>query len=238
MPQLQLFGSTAAYGSPDLSPFVAKVEVYCRLFDIPFEKKLGDPRKAPKGKVPWIDDGGTIVADSTAILRHLAKTRKDPDADATPRERATARALQSMIEEHLYFVVMYLRWSEPRGWAAHEPVFKKFLVEGAGVPSLLGGLVMGRIRKKTSEALATQGVGRHAAEEIDATGAELVRAFADHLGDAPYLFGDAPRTIDAVAYAFFSGIRGFPVDGATRRAVTGDARLTAYLDRIAARVSA
>jgi len=50
-----------------------------------------NPRKAPKGKLPFIEDAGVRIADSSLIVDHLVRTRGvDPDArlDASQREVA------------------------------------------------------------------------------------------------------------------------------------------------------
>ena len=47
---ITLYGFRSAFGLPDLSPFVTKVETYFHMAGVPFEKKTGDQRKAPRGK--------------------------------------------------------------------------------------------------------------------------------------------------------------------------------------------
>ena len=64
-----------AWGTPDISPFVVKLETYLRLAGIPYDTKPGDPRKAPKRKIPYIVDDGTVVGDSRFIVEHLETKR-------------------------------------------------------------------------------------------------------------------------------------------------------------------
>jgi Glutathione S-transferase N-terminal domain len=55
-------------GTPDLesiSPFCMKVEVHLKLQQVPYHAKMGDPRKAPKGKMPVIGDGTAKIPDSS-----------------------------------------------------------------------------------------------------------------------------------------------------------------------------
>ena len=62
----------AALGLPNASPFCMKLETYLRMTGLPFEvRPVTDPRRAPKGKLPYIDDGGTVLADSNLILDYL-----------------------------------------------------------------------------------------------------------------------------------------------------------------------
>ncbi|MBS0244877.1 MAG: glutathione S-transferase N-terminal domain-containing protein, partial [Proteobacteria bacterium] len=54
-------------GLPDPSPFVVKADVLLKMSGLPYRKVISDSRKAPKGKLPYIDDDGTKVADTTLI---------------------------------------------------------------------------------------------------------------------------------------------------------------------------
>ena len=58
---------------PDPSPFVMKGEVLLKMANLPFEIDTGGFNKAPKGKLPYISDGGEIVADSSLIRLHIEK---------------------------------------------------------------------------------------------------------------------------------------------------------------------
>jgi glutathione S-transferase len=62
---LYTFGPSA--GLPDISPFVMKAEVLLKMAGLPYRTDTTGFRKAPKGKLPYIDDDGEIVADSTFI---------------------------------------------------------------------------------------------------------------------------------------------------------------------------
>src|SRR5215211_9246120 len=68
-------------------------------------------RKALNGKLPYIDDNGTIIADSTFIRWHIeTKYGFDFDAGYDARERATAWAVEKMLEEHAYWALVFERW--------------------------------------------------------------------------------------------------------------------------------
>ena len=92
----------------NISPFGLKLEAWLRLAEIPYSVEestaLG---KAPKGKLPYIREGGRHIGDSTLIIEHLKATRGiDPDAGLDPRQRAEALALQRLLEEHLYLAIV------------------------------------------------------------------------------------------------------------------------------------
>ena len=62
---VKLYQFPPAWGLPNPSPFCMKLEVFLRLAEIPYEVVTWpDPRKAPKGKLPFIEHEGTRIADS------------------------------------------------------------------------------------------------------------------------------------------------------------------------------
>ena len=68
---ITLYGSGPNFGLPDASPFVTKAETLLRMSRLPFEKALMSFSKAPKGKIPYIEDDGQLLGDSTLIRWHL-----------------------------------------------------------------------------------------------------------------------------------------------------------------------
>lgn len=66
---IKLHGFGARLGVADPSPFVLKVDAYLRVTGTAFDRvnSLNNLSKAPKGKLPFIDDGGQIIADSQII---------------------------------------------------------------------------------------------------------------------------------------------------------------------------
>jgi glutathione S-transferase len=100
-----------AFGLPDPSPFVTKTEVLLKMSGLPFEKRAIGMRKAPKGKLPYIEDDGRVIADSTFIRLHLErKYRVDFDRGLTSAQKGTAWAVEKMLEDHLYWIIVNARW--------------------------------------------------------------------------------------------------------------------------------
>lgn len=76
-----------------------------------------DPRKAPKGKLPYITDGNITIADSAFIIDYLVKTYGDRvDNGLSAREKAEAHAITKMCEESLYWAGFYSRWADEKNW--------------------------------------------------------------------------------------------------------------------------
>jgi glutathione S-transferase len=80
-PMITLYQYIAAWGLPDISPFVTKVDCYLRMTGLPFQRvrfPLADLGKTPKGKLPIIEDQGKRIADSGFIVDYLKATYGDP----------------------------------------------------------------------------------------------------------------------------------------------------------------
>ena len=55
---ITLFTFGPQFGLPDPSPFVMKAETLLKMSGLPYRTDGGGFRKAPKGKLPYIDDNG------------------------------------------------------------------------------------------------------------------------------------------------------------------------------------
>jgi glutathione S-transferase len=103
-----------------------------------YSEDRGGYGKAPKGKLPYIEDDGLIVADSTFIRFHIEKKYGfDFDAGLTPEQRAAAWAIEKMCEEHLYLALVAMRWLHDANFAKGPAQFFK------AVPSPLRPIAQG-----------------------------------------------------------------------------------------------
>jgi glutathione S-transferase len=183
--------------------------------------------RAPKGKLPYIDDDGIIVADSTFIRLHIEKTRGvDFDAHLTAEQRATAWVVEKMCEEHLSWLIARTRWLDDANF--QRGLAKLF----DRAPAPVRPLVIWSVRRKVAKTMYAQGMGRHSAEEAATLGRKDVEALAALLGDKPYLFGDAPCGADATLLAFVAGLLWPACESPLRDAALAHACLVAYHDRM------
>jgi len=91
---ITLYGAGAGFGLPEISPYVTKTEVQLKMAGIPYAKVRGHKDESPKGQVPYIDENGIRVADSTFIRGYLERAYGvDFDEGLTPRQRAEAWAI-------------------------------------------------------------------------------------------------------------------------------------------------
>lgn len=210
----------------NVSPFGLKLEAWLRLADIPYTVQPSmDLGKAPKGKLPYIRDEGRTIGDTTLIVEHLKATRGiDPDAGLTARERAEALAVQRLLEEHLYFALVWSRWIDDAGWSTLAPAFF------GRVPAPARGLVAARFRRKVRRMLEQQGIGRHRPREIYGMARADLQAVADFLEDRPFLMGEQLTTVDAVAYGFLANILYVPFETELKRAAEGYPTLVTYCE--------
>lgn len=217
------------FGLLNPSPFCMKVGVYLRMTGLAHEFRDADPRKAPQGKLPWIEDDGKVVADSGAILEYLRATHGDPlDGVLDAESRARGHAIRRVFEESLYWVMLYGRFIDPEGWKVTAPAFF------GSFPWPLKVLVPKLAQKHMTRELWFQGTGRHSAERIYASGMADLAALSDLLGERPYFLGDAATSVDAIGYAFLANILVPPVETPLKLAATGMENLVAYHDRMAA----
>jgi glutathione S-transferase len=215
------------FGLPDASPFVMKAMMLLKLANLDFREERGGFRRAPKGKLPYIDDDGTIVADSTLIRLHLeAKYRLDLDAGLDPTQRAAAWAVEKMCEDHLYWAVVASRWLDTANFAKGPARFFE------SVPWPLRPIVSGLVRRRVASAARAQGLARHSPAERDGLAIRDIDSLATLLGDKPFLMGDAPCGADATAIAFVANLLAPLFDTPLLAATRTHSNLVAYRDRL------
>ncbi|MGH8580567.1 MAG: glutathione S-transferase family protein [Gammaproteobacteria bacterium] len=225
---IKLYQFPPAFGLPNISPFCMKLECFLRLAKLNYQiVDLTNPRQGPKGKGPYIEDGGVRMGDSSLIIDYLqAKHGIDLDAGLSPEQRAISAAFQSLIEEHLYWVMVYNRWIDERNW----PTLRELFFGRLPLLRRYAGPLIARnmVRRQ----LSAQGLGRHTAEEIYAFGVRDIRSIADYLGDKPFMHGDSPSLIDACAFATVANIVEPPFEGPVKEEAKRQANLVRYSERM------
>jgi glutathione S-transferase len=227
---LTLHTFPGVWGLTSVSPFCTKLETWLRLAGLDYAAKAFNPRTSPKGKAPYVHLDGAYLADSQLVLERLTVERGVRlDAGLTEAERSRGHALRRMLEEGTYFALCYERWQREEGWATYRRAFRALFPPGlrAVLPTV--------IRRDMLRALKAQGTGRHAYDVVQAMLRADMGALAAELGDKAFLFGAAPCSFDAVAFAFVEGLAGFPVESEARTFVTSHPALSAYLERMRAR---
>lgn len=222
-----LSGGGAAWGLPEISPFVTKTEIHLKMAGLDYTKRQACPEESPKGQIPFIDDGGRLIGDSTFIRFHIeSEYRVDLDEGLSTVECATAMAIEMMVEHELSPAVGYFRWLVPenfeRGpgqWFNDAPVEMR--------EQLKSGLLH-EVRK----VMMARGIARHSEEEIVGLGVRSLKALSVFLGEKQFLMGDEPCGADAFVFATLAGAMTPYFPSLLRDEATRFPTLVAYVTRM------
>jgi glutathione S-transferase len=222
-----LYGFGPAFGLPDASPFVMKTEVQLKMSGLPYRLDLSAPLHGPKGKIPYIEDDGRRLGDSTFIRKYLAVQHGiDLDRTLSPQQRAFCWALERMLEDHLYWAIAHLRWTLDENFAKGPAHFFDRL------PEAMRDSARQQARERFQAALHGQGLGRHSAEEVAELGETSLSALSVLLGDQPYLLGAEPCAADATVFGMMAAVLAPLFDAPLVRAAHGLKNLVTYTDRM------
>ncbi len=195
------------YWNIQTSPFCLKLETYLRMTRTPFEiVECYDLSQSPTGKLPFIDDNGHIVADSSLIISYLKQKHGDKlDQHLSPEQKGQAIAIQRMLENHLMSVVKYGRWVEESGWKIiNEAFFSALPKEMAGIAE--------QVREKMTNEVYASGFKNYSAEIIYQWGMDDINALADCFSDEQFFFGKQASSLDACIYAFLTQLLFDPLE--------------------------
>jgi glutathione S-transferase len=217
-------------GLPDPSPFVMKAEMLLKIAGLPYRIDHTGFAKAPKGKLPYIDDDGERIADSTFIRWHLEKKHKvDFDRGLSAEQRAVAWAFEKMAEDHIYWALLDARWMDDANFDKGPRTFFR------AAPAPIRPLVIAMVRRKVRQALKAHGMGRHAPSEIAVLGTRSIDAIADYLGQKPFFMGAEAVGVDATIFAFVAGALCPAFETPIRSAAERHDNLKRYVGRMTAR---
>ena len=225
---ITLYTFGPAFGLPDPSPFVIKAEMLLKLSGLPYRKQRGSMRTAPKGKLPYIDDAGAQVPDSTLIRLYLAEQYGITlDAGLSDADKAVAWSVECLCSDHLYWCVVHERWLDDAVFARGPGVFFQ------RVPFLLRGMVIRMIRRKVRGNLHGQGLGRFSTAERQRLLQLDIASLATLLADKPYMLGETPSWLDATVFAFVaSALLATLGDTPSRQVVSQYPNLVDYVSRL------
>jgi glutathione S-transferase len=225
---IDLYQFPPALGLPNASPFCMKLETYLRMAGLPYRNRYtGNLNRAPKGKLPYIEDDGKALGDSGLIVEYLKATYGDPlDAGLSAELKTRAHAIRRLLEESLYWPLLYSRWIDEAGWQLTRSAF--FDPMPWPIKTLLPPLARSAIRKE----LRGQGTGRHVAADIYRLGCADIDALAGMLGNGQYFLGSEPTSVDASAYAFLANILWAPLNSPLAQCARRHPGLEPYCQRL------
>ena len=192
---ITLYSFGPAWGLPDASPFVTKAAMLLKMAGLPYRTESKGPREAPKGKLPYIRDGDTLIPDSTLIQFYLEQRyNADFDRGLTEEQKGIAWAAAKLCEDHLYWLIIHARWMDDANFERGPANFFK------AVPAPLRRLVKSMIRRQIRASLHGQGTGRFTEGERTALAERAFASLSAILGDKPYLMGETPCGADASVF--------------------------------------
>jgi glutathione S-transferase len=192
---ITLYTSGAMFGLPHPSPFVTKADVLLKMSGVPYAEAPMSFSGAPKAKIPYIKDGERVLGDSYFIRRHLEiNYGADFTGGYSADKLAQSWAIERMVEEHLYFLMVYDRWMDDENFAKGPAQYFK------AVPAPIRPIVRTMIRRKVRKMLLAQGLGRHNAAERLELGKSDVDAIVQLLGSNTYFLGDKISGADATLF--------------------------------------
>lgn len=221
-----LHGSRPRFGLPSASPFVTKVEILLKMAGLDYRHIDANFSRAPKGKIPFIEDKGRLLGDSSFIRIYLEETYGAQfDGALSPADKGIAHAMQTMCEERLYWAIVDARWMVR---ANFEKGPKHFF---DGVPAPVRPLVIAMIGRGVRRNLKGQGLGRHQRADIERLAAQDLDALSAYLADKPFLTGAHPCGADASVWASVASALCPFFETPIRTHAEGHANLVAYRDR-------
>ncbi len=225
---LELVVLTPAFGLRNPSPFCLKMEMLLVSLGLPFDLTAeADPRKAPKGKLPYLVADGERMGDSDIMTQYLNDiTDGAVYAGLTPQQQAHGLALARLVEDHLYWLIITSRWADD----ARFP----HVVEGffSIAPKLVRGLIANAARKQTLKAAINQGLGKHTLSEQQDFARRDLAALEATVPAAGFLFADKPGIYDFTLASIMAGIYDNQPDTWLTDIARGYPNLQAYTERV------
>lgn len=191
-----------AFGMRNVSPFCLKIEMLLTALELPFEiKEEADPRKAPKGKLPYLMIDDEILADSEIIAQRLDQmTQGKVYGGKNAAQQAQGLGLVRLAEDHLYWLMVASRWLDPE-WFPH--VVNGFFGE---LPAPIRWIASRLAQRQMRSTYDLHGLGRHTLAEQQDFALRDLTALQNATADDTFLDGERPGIHDFAVAAMMAGI--------------------------------
>jgi glutathione S-transferase len=198
---ITLYTFPEAFGLRNVSPFCLKVEMALKYLELDYQIEIeSDPRKAPKGKLPFIVVDGKTIADSELIFEYLnEKTQGGLFGNLSPADKALGTAFTRLSEDHLYWMIVASRWLDDEWWPN---IVKGFFSD---IPALIRGFVTNMARKQVRKTYDLHGLGRHTQVEQEGFARKDLQAISDAIEGRNYIVGGQMSAYDFIVASMLSG---------------------------------
>ncbi len=221
-----------AFGMRNISPFCLKIEMLLTSLGLEFDMaEEGDPRKAPKGKLPYLIVDGERMPDSELIVEYLdGITQGQVYKDLSEEQKARGLAYTRLAEDHLYWLMVASRWLDDAWWPN--------VVDGffGGFPAPIRPLVTRLARRQVRQTYQLHGLGRHTLEEQRGFARRDLAALQAAAEGDGFLLGSEPNVHDFAVAGLLAGL--YDNQPATWITTLAEEypRLKAYAERVQERV--
>jgi len=218
------------FGVADNNPFGLKVFAFMRLCGLAFEHShVLDTSLAPRGQLPYLQDGDHRIGDSDSIIAHLTRQYDLHIDSALSQKQLNLDLMVRRTLDDLYWIMSFSRWRDERFW----PSFRDAVL--AAHPDVQAS-DLEAAREYNRLRYQYQGIGRYEPEQIYARGIANLRVVADMLGDTSYVFGRDPATVDAAIYGFVANIYFYEIDTPLKQYVVSRPALVQHCKAIHDRI--
>lgn len=191
-------------GIADTSPFSSRVENFCRLHNIPFEKKAANAHENPRNKIPFANLQGVMVDDSARIIKALREkfSIEKEELKWSKDQMVQAHLIRQMVFENIYWVECHLMFETKKGREAFANLAKPIFP-----PFPLNHFILSYIFRSSSMNTYRHGIGRRPHQEIVQIAKDTLRTLSHLLGKSKfYLQSEEPTSLDTDIYSFVVSI--------------------------------
>ncbi len=184
------------------SPFCLKLETFLKITNLPYKAVYGvSSSRNPKKKMPFLIDDNKIIPDTFFCMEYLTKKHGlNLDAHLNADQKALGWAVTRMLEDGLFFNLVYFRWIDPNSW----PHFRAAIFSKLTLPLKL--VIPPVLQNRVKKHLKIQGVGLHSGDEIFEIAKRDIESAANLLGEKNFLLGEKISSFDASFFGFVNNL--------------------------------
>jgi len=227
MSNLTVYQLPGGWGLESISPFCLKLDAILRLNGIPFTPVVvATPFAGPKKKAPWIELDGKAIGDSSLIIEALRSANEfESEAGLDAKQHALTVLVERLIDENLYWALVYDRWCRPENW----PILKQSVL--GGMPVVIREIIAPLARRSVKAQLKGHGMGLHKEDEIVAIARRDIQALSALLDQNMFFHGDNPSLIDATVFSLLANIYFVAFSSPMKSIIREHPNLVAFMER-------
>lgn len=196
-----LYQAGEGWGLPNISPFCIKLELFFKIYDIPYEVKSYNPFFAPRKKMPYIQWNGSWISDTETIIDYLSHEFSiDMDSKLSLEQKRFSHSIRRMLEDGTYFTLLYNRWLVEENW---KNVKKTYF---GNMPFLFRDLFAYTLRKQVRGMCYAQGISRYSSNEIQKIVGQDINTLVHFMTGETSYFKEGISRIDLTVFSIMASI--------------------------------